>query len=60
MRKKILALILAVINVLLGFIQYAQFFDYTEFASIGLYLMLIGIIALLASTIFALVQVPKK
>ena len=53
-RKKILALILAVINVLLGFIQYAQFSDYTEFASIGLYLMLIGTIALLASTIFAL------
>lgn len=60
LKKKIPTLIFAVLNLLLGIIQFSQFSDYMEFASAGLYLMLIGTIAMLASTIFMMIQVPKK
>ncbi|QQN55988.1 hypothetical protein I6H46_09005 [Anaerococcus obesiensis] len=47
-------------NLAIAIFQYQSFEQYMEFATTGLYLMIIASVLLFAGSIFMAIQVPKK
>lgn len=58
--KKILTIVFSVLNLAIAIFQYQSFEQYMEFATTGLYLMIIASVLLFAGSIFMAIQVPKK
>lgn len=58
--KRILCLVFAILNFLLAIFQMVSLGDYMQFATIGLYLMIIGSVLLLAAAIFMMKQLSNK
>lgn len=58
--KKILTIVFSVLNLAISILQYQSFEQYMEFATTGLYLMIIASVLLFAGSIFMAIQVPKK
>lgn len=58
--KKILTIVFSVLNLAIAILQYQSFEQYMEFATTGLYLMIIASALLFAGSIFMAIQVPKK
>lgn len=60
LKKKILTIVFSVLNLAIAIFQYQSFEQYMEFATTGLYLMIIASVLLFAGSIFMAIQVPKK
>lgn len=58
--KKILTIVFSVLNLAIAIFQYQSFEQYMEFATTGLYLMIIASVLLFAGSIFMAIQVHKK
>lgn len=58
--KKILTIVFSILNLAIAIFQYQSFEQYMEFATTGLYLMIIASVLLFAGSIFMAIQVPKK
>lgn len=58
--KRIPCLVFAILNFLIAVFQMVSFSDYMQFATIGLYLMIIGSVLLLGAAIFMMIQLSKK
>lgn len=60
LKKKILTIVFSVLNLAIAIFQYQSFEQYMEFATTGMYLMIIASVLLFAGSIFMAIQVPKK
>ena len=58
-KKKILALILAGLNLSLAIYQYSSLGEFKEFVAYGFYLLLASSVLLFAATIFMAIKLPK-